>query len=409
MVKSKAHPKKRIAVIGAPVLEAESLFNAALIEYAARELNWQFIFSTEATVEAFRFLRQLKCDGALVRIISPAIEKEARRIGFPIVNWSSWLSDPHVPTVRCDNHAMGRLCAEHLLEKGFRRFGVVLFKMGWFIQARYQGFLAAIRAAGFADGVSLFSAHSRPVDAGDLQRLRAWVTTLQVPAALFLTDDENAPAVMQACRVAGRRIPHDLAVIAGFGHVQICRTCQPPLTYVDQNEAQIAVQAADYLERLMSGKTREVKITAVPTRGIVLLGSTDTVAVDDRAAARAVEFIRVHISEPINIKDVAQNFDIARRTLERRFRTALGISLHEFLTRERIERAQDLLRTIPPLTLSEVARRCGFTNAHRLNLVFLRIIGITPAVWRKQQPEKKPVLRGAMGEPRRPASLVVAP
>ena len=96
----------------------------------------------------------------------------------------------------------------------------------------------------------------------------------------------------------------------------------------------------------------------------------------------AVEFIREHISEPINIKDVAQHFSIARRTLERRFRTAMKISLHDFQTNERIARAEDLLRAEPPLTLAEVARRCGFVSATRLNLVFRRVKGASPAEWR---------------------------
>ena len=68
----------------------------------------------------------------------------------------------------------------------------------------------------------------------------------------------------------------------------------------------------------------------VPCGGVVSLESTDTVAMDDREVAHAVEFIRARIAEPVNIKDLSQHFSIARRTLERRFRAAMGISLHDF-------------------------------------------------------------------------------
>jgi AraC family transcriptional regulator len=62
----------------------------------------------------------------------------------------------------------------------------------------------------------------------------------------------------------------------------------------------------------------------------------------------------------------------------------MNISLHDFQAQERIERAKDLLRAKPPLTLGEIARRCGFTSATRLNLVFRRNVGVSPVGWRSQ-------------------------
>ena len=374
---------RRIAVIGAPVLQAQSVFNAALIDYAARQGNWKFVFSTEVSVQTLKFLRQLDCDGALIRVTSPAIAREAKKLSFPLVNFSSWLSDPGVPTVRCDNSMMGRLAAQHLLKKGFRRFGVVLSKGGWFIHPRHQSFLEAVESAGFAANVRTFELRSHPADAADLKRFREWVQKLESPTGLFLTnDDPDAPVLMDACREAGKKIPSDIAVIASHGHPEICRACQPPLTYVDQNEQGAALEAAKFLDRLMSSEANAARTIIVPTGAVVALGSTDTVAVEDREVAHAIEFIREHISEPINIKDVAQHFSIARRTLERRFRTAMKISLHDFQTQERIARAEDLLRAKPPLTLAEVARRCGFVSATRLNLVFRRVKGTSPTEWR---------------------------
>ena len=85
---------RRIAVIGAPVLQAQSLFNAALINYAERQSHWKFVFSFEVSVQTLKFLRRFDCDGALIRIISPAVAREAKKLSFPLVNFSSWLSDP---------------------------------------------------------------------------------------------------------------------------------------------------------------------------------------------------------------------------------------------------------------------------------------------------------------------------
>ena len=377
---------RRIAVIGAPVLQAQSQFNAALIEHAARRGNWKFVFSTEVSVQTLRFLRQLECDGALIRVVSPAIARAARRLSFPLVNFSSWLADSRVPTVRSDNVMMGRVSAEHLLKKGFRRFGIVLSKGGWFTRPRREGFLEVVKAAGFGVNVETFRLKNHPADAGDLKRFQSWICKQQPPFGLFLTnDDPDAPALMEACRAAGRRIPQDVAVIASYGHPEICAACKPALSYVGQNEELIASRAAQYLDELMAGKTCEVKTIEVPSGDVVAQASTDTVAVDDQAAARAVDFIRANIAEPINIKDVARQFSIARRTLERHFRSSMGMSLHDFQTRERVERAKDLLRALPPISLKQVARKCGFTGVPRLNVVFKRVLGQTAVVWRKSQ------------------------
>lgn len=387
---------RRVAVIGAPVLQAQSVFNAALIDYAAQSGNWRFVFSAEVSVTTLKFLRQLDCDGALIRVISPAIAREAKKLSFPLVNFSSWLSDPGVPTVRCDNAMMGQLAARHLLEKGFRRFGIVLSKGGWFIHPRHQSFLATVEQAGFGSHVETFQLRAHPADAADLARFQTWLRARQTPLGIFLTnDDPDAPALMQACSEAGLRIPQDVAFITSHGHPQICQTCRPPLTYVDQNEAGVALEAAKFLDRLMSGEANAARTIIVPTGDVVALGSTDTVAVEDREVARAVAFIREHIAEPINIKDVAQHFSIARRTLERRFRAAMNVSLHDFQTRERVARAQDLLLTTPPLKLTDIARRCGFVSASRLNLVFRRELGFSTAQWREQRlfTPKKPVAK----------------
>lgn len=375
---------RRIAVIGAPVLQAQSLFNAALIDYAERQGNWKFVLSTEVSVHTLQSLRKLECDGALIRIVSPAIAREAKKLKFPLVNFSSWLSDSGLPTVRCDNAMMGQLASRHLLEKGFRRFGVVMSKGGWFVHPRHQSFLEAVQRAGFAANVSTFQLRSHPADGEDLQRFTQWVKSLVTPVGLFLTnDDPDAPALMEACLEAGKKIPEDIAVVASHGHPQICKACQPSLTYVDQNEKGVALEAAKFLDRLISGEANAARTIIVPSGGVVALGSTDTVAVEDREVARAVEYIRLHAAEPINIKDVAQHVSIARRTLERRFRACFGVSLHNFQIRERIERAQDLLTAEPSMTLTEVARRCGLPSPSRLNAVFQQVTGMKVSEWRE--------------------------
>ena len=370
--KTRKRPRQ-IAILGLPVLRVDSFFNQTLIQYAGNEGQWEFVFSGAANVKTFRFLRELDCDGAIVRIISPEIREEALRVGFPMVNISNWIEDGGVPAVRTDEDAGGRICAEHLLARGFRRFGIVRMWGGWFAKARSDGFFKQIEAAGYGENTSLFEVHgsSLAINQKEMKRFRAWVLTLRPPVALFLTDDETAPLFVDACLAAGFRIPHDIAVIVAYWRQPLAE-CERSLSHVDIAHDVLMLEAARRLDRLMKGDTRGPRTISVPPRGVVAMRSTDTLAVDDPMAAKAVEFIREHLGENINVKVIAEQLAFRRRTLEEHFARAMGLSIHQFLIHQRIAHARDLLQAEPALSLKRVASRCGFYDARHMKRVLKR-------------------------------------
>lgn len=373
---------RKVAVIGAPILPSESRFNASLSRYAA-EHHWEFVCSLAASVTAFQLLARMECDGALIRLTTPEMARAARRLRIPVVNFSSWLADPGVPTVRRDDEARGRLCAEHLLSKGFRRFGILRVPGGAYIDRRRQGFVHEVAKAGFAGGLRDYVVHSSPLKAGERRFLRDWLATLKPPTGLFLTDDEGAPVLMEVCREAGQRIPQDVAVIGAACHVDAAMLCVPRLTSIEENEDQVAWSAAECLDQLMSGTPLKDAEITVPPRGIIAQESTNTTALEDREVACAVDFIRIHVATAINISDVSDHVAVSRATLERRFKGALGLSLHDFLLRERVDLAKEYLLARPPMSLDGIARRCGLSTRKNMNVVFKRIMGQLPAEWRR--------------------------
>ena len=179
--------QKRIALIGLQILQSvNNLVNAAVARHAEENGRWRFVFSAEPSVESFRFLRTLDCDGAIVRIVSTAMLREAKKIRFPLVNVSSWLEHPGVPTVRHNFEAIGRIAAEHLLEKGYRRFGCVIEQGGWFIQQRYRAFVETIGAHGYKPEV--FTARSsQPLSEPDFAAIRG-VGANPAPARCAVAD-----------------------------------------------------------------------------------------------------------------------------------------------------------------------------------------------------------------------------
>ena len=77
--------------------------------------------------------------------------------------------------------------------------------------------------------------------------------------AIFAGDDDSAIGAMRALRLAGRRVPQDVAVV-GFDDVPFARYISPALTTVRAPIEQIGREAVQQLVRLMNGEKAEALI-----------------------------------------------------------------------------------------------------------------------------------------------------
>ncbi|MDB5294711.1 MAG: transcriptional regulator, partial [Phycisphaerales bacterium] len=135
-------------------------------------------------------------------------------------------------------------------------------------------------------------------------------------------------------------------------------------------------------------------VTLLPPRGLVTRRSTDVLATDDREVAAAVRYIREWAcggpptgggpagGDGVEVDAVAAHVAVSRSVLQRRFRAAVGHTLHEEVTRVRLARAQELLAGTD-LPIAAVAAKAGFTHQEYLGAVFRRRLGVTPARYRR--------------------------
>lgn len=100
------------------------------------------------------------------------------------------------------------------------------------------------------------------------------------------------------------------------------------------------------------------------------------------AISKAVEYVRLHLSEVFGVEALLLVTGTPRRTLELAFRQSLGCTPYEFITRTRLLAAKDLLTGSRSLSLTEIATECGFSDLRRFRLVFRRECGMTPAEYR---------------------------
>jgi transcriptional regulator GlxA family with amidase domain len=100
---------------------------------------------------------------------------------------------------------------------------------------------------------------------------------------------------------------------------------------------------------------------------------------------RAEAFIAAHAMEPIRMAEIAAAAGCSVRTLGEAFRRFRGKTTLQVLHTIRLDQARAVLaRGEAGLSVAQVARRFGFTNAGRFNVAYQHLFGPAPAetLWR---------------------------
>jgi AraC family transcriptional regulator len=98
---------------------------------------------------------------------------------------------------------------------------------------------------------------------------------------------------------------------------------------------------------------------------------------------RLFEFIEENLGCDLSLIRMAAEVGVSPLHLPRTFKIAAGQSPHRYVLWRRIERAKDLLvKTDTPIM--EVALSVGFSSQSHLSSWFSRIVGISPADYRRQ-------------------------
>ncbi len=94
---------------------------------------------------------------------------------------------------------------------------------------------------------------------------------------------------------------------------------------------------------------------------------------DGRRLGRIVEHVDAHLSERLSVSDLAETASISISHFHEAFRSATGLTPHEFVTARRVERARRLLAY--GLTREQAARAVGYTAGHAFRRALSRYGG----------------------------------
>jgi LacI family transcriptional regulator len=288
-----------------------------------------------------------------------------------------------------DDDAIGRMVADHLLERGFRHLAFLGERGFVFSAARLDGFHARWKetcgAAPDATFQSLTIAPEDIMDASawrlDLRELARWLKSLPRPLGLMAWRDLRARQVVEACRLIDLRVPEDVAVVGVDNDELFCEMCDPPLSSVSVPWEEVGRAMGARMHALLEGRPAPAPLPVIRPAEVVVRRSSDSYATSDEVVLGACRHIQAHAHERCSMMAVAHAAGVSRRIMERRFRRELGLSPHRLVERVRLRAAQRLLRDTT-LPLSQVAERSGFSSSARLITLFRRLTKMTPGAYR---------------------------
>jgi LacI family transcriptional regulator len=334
-------------------------------------------------------LRSWDGDGVIANFDHPTVARAVTQSRLPAVAFGSgygwYRRGSRIPYFSTNQSQVASLAADHFLSRGFQHFGYCGYVRtetnGW-SEDRQKIYLRHLSECGFPCHV--YQARHKTIQHwASLQRsLAKWLVELPKPVGIMAANDDRAHHVLEACRQASLRVPHDVAVIGVNNDELLCNLTSPTLTSIEQAAKRMGYEAAACLERLMRRRRLRKWRFVFDPHGIVIRQSTEVLAIEDASVARALKFIQEHASEGIKVPDVVSAAAISRSGLELRFSKLLGYTIRVAIRQVQLDRARRLISE-SKLPLKEIAINVGFRSVHHMTRLFTKAFHQPPARYRK--------------------------
>ena len=318
--------------------------------------------------------------GVIARIENEQTADHVRRLGLPAVDLSAARLLPELPCVETNDDVIAQWAVDHFAVRGLRHFaycGDVRF--AWSVK-RGARFAQDVRERGFEP--EEFRMEPSGTLADDRLAMADWLQSLPKPVGILACYDIAGQELLEACKIAGLAVPDSVAVIGVDNDELICNLTSPPLSSIQSNAIGTGFLAASLLDEMMAGEQVDAKLRLIEPLRVVTRQSSDLLSVSDPQVAKALQLIRDHADDGVAVTTVQQAVGLSRRSLDYRFLSVLGRTVHEEITRVRMERLADLLIGTD-WTLTRLAESLNFSHSEYMGVAFKKFTGKSPGEYRR--------------------------
>ncbi|MCU6709280.1 response regulator [Paenibacillus sp. J5C_2022] len=155
---------------------------------------------------------------------------------------------------------------------------------------------------------------------------------------------------------------------------------------MDHNEGTEELSSSSPLPLNTEGALSWERLTAMMTKRLEAASKvlTEQHVKEHHFIHDIAQYIDQHYLEDISLQNVAARFFLSREYIARKFKQEYGMTLLEYLTRIRIDKAKLLLHN-PHLRIAQVAEMVGYQDEKYFSRVFKKLEGMNPGEFRKEQ------------------------
>jgi LacI family transcriptional regulator len=369
--------------------------------YVRPHADWHLRIANESLDRVITLMKARGIDGAFVHPASDAEEELVANCGIPCILTTTRAPQKVLPYFTSNNRLLGKMGAEHFIEKGFVHFAYYspISNLFW-SKERLEGFAQRVSQTGHTTHVFGPPAAGTPAETAKIaasveqwaptswmantEHLKRWLLSLPKPVGMLAADDTVAYDMIEVANDAGIKIPEELAVLGAYNDMTRCFMAHPPLSSIVLDLEQNGYNAAALLHRIIIGEEemKGQRLMNEPTH-IVTRQSTDILAVNDQDLATALHFIRTNLNRPIRVADVVAQTSISRRGLEIKFRDYIKHSIADEIMRVKVDQVANMLLE-SDRSMEHIADTLAFCSPGHMRKAFRRFKGTTPQLFRKE-------------------------
>lgn len=319
-------------------------------------------------------------DGVIARIENEQTAEHVRELGLPAIDLSAARLAPELSTVETNDDVIAQWAVEHFAVRGIKHFAYCGdSRFAWSVN-RGTRFAEHVRARG------LVASDFKMVPSGTLATNRRamadWLRNLPKPVGVLACYDIAGQELLEACKIAGLDVPDSVSVIGVDNDELMCNLTSPPLSSIQTDAVGTGFLAASLLDQMMWGAVLPPELRLIHPLRVVTRESSDLMSVSDPIVAKALQLIRSRADEGVAVTTIQRAVGLSRRSLDYRFLSALGRTVHEEVTRVRMDRLADLL-IATDWTLPQLAERLNFSHSEYMGVAFKKFTGKSPGEYRR--------------------------